>query len=81
MESFLLKPSHVYIDFVGQTPDEKANDGLVSVKSASWTPLAEGPWTTADHLSEVGYSLSSPTLASTFDHISAYRRILARAGG
>lgn len=80
MDSFLLKPSHLYIDLTGQTPDEKANDGLVSVKSASLTPLAEGPWATADHMSEVGYNLSSPTLASTFDHISAYRRILARAG-
>jgi triacylglycerol lipase len=79
MESFLLRPSHVYIDFVGQTPDERANDGLVSVKSASLSALAEEPWTTADHLSEVGYNLSSPTLTSAFDHIPAYRRILARA--
>jgi triacylglycerol lipase len=79
MESFLLKPSHMFIDFVGHTPDGKANDGLVTVESASWTPLAESPWPT-DHIGEVGYSLSSPTLASTFDHIAAYRRILARAG-
>jgi triacylglycerol lipase len=64
MESFLLKPSHVYIDFVGQAPDEKANDGLVTVKSASWVPLAEGPWATADHMSEVGYNLSSLRLES-----------------
>ena len=80
MESFLLKPSHFFIDFVGQTPGDKVSDGLVSVRSASWVPLAEGPWTTADHLSEVGYNLSSPTLASAFDHIGTYRRILARAG-
>lgn len=80
MESFLLKPSHVFIDFVGQTPDEKMNDGLVSVKSASWTALAEKAWTTADHISEVGYNLSSLSLASGFDHIAAYRRILTRAG-
>jgi triacylglycerol lipase len=79
MESFILKPSHVYIDAVGQTPDEKTNDGLVSVRSASLTPLAEPAWPT-DHLGEVGYNLSSLTLASTFDHIAAYRRILARAG-
>jgi triacylglycerol lipase len=79
MASFLLKPSHVYIEFVGRTPDEKANDGLVSVQSASWTPLAGAPWPT-DHLGEVGYDLSSPTLVSAFDHIAAYRRLLARAG-
>jgi hypothetical protein len=75
----LLKPSHVYIEIVRRTPDEKANDGLVSVQSASWTPLAEAPWPT-DHLGEVGYDLSSPTLVSAFDHIAAYRRLLARAG-
>jgi triacylglycerol lipase len=79
MESFILKPSHLYIDAVGQTSDEKTNDGLVSVQSASWTPLAEPSWPT-DHLGEVGYNLSSPTLATTFDHVAAYHRILARAG-
>jgi hypothetical protein len=80
MESFVLKPTHFLIDYVGQTADEKSNDGLVSVKSASWIPLAEPRWPAADHISEVGYNLSSPTLSSDFDHISAYRRILARAG-
>ena len=79
MESFILKPSHIYIGTVGQTADEKANDGLVSVKSAALTPLAEPAWPT-DHIGEVGYNLSSPMLASAFDHIGAYRRILARAG-
>jgi triacylglycerol lipase len=79
MESFILKPSRMYIETVGQTPDERANDGLVSVKSAAWTPLAEPAWPT-DHIGEVGYNLSSPTLASAFDHIGAYHRILARAG-
>ena len=68
----LLKPAHAYIDLVGQTADDKANDGMVSVKSAAWTPLAEAAWPT-DHLGEVGYD-------PTFDHIAAYRRILARAG-
>lgn len=77
--SFLLIPSHLYIEHVGQTPDAKANDGLVTVRSASWTTLAEAPWPT-DHLGEVGYDLSSPTLVSAFDHIAAYRRILLRAG-
>jgi triacylglycerol lipase len=79
MESFLLKPSHLYIQSVGQTDEDQANDGLVSLRSASWTPLTEPPWPT-DHLGEVGYNLSAPTLSSTFDHIAAYRRILARAG-
>lgn len=80
MESFLLKAPHLYIGLVGQSGDERANDGLVSVRSASWLPLAEPVWTNADHISEVGYNLSSPTLVSAFDHIGAYRRILARAG-
>ena len=79
MESFILKPFHILIETTGQTADDKANDGLVSVKSAAWTPLAEPPWPT-DHIGEVGYNLSSPTLASTFDHIAAYRRVLSRAG-
>ena len=76
----LLQLSHWYIDSVGQTPDDKANDCLVSVKSASLIPLAEATWPT-DHFGEVGYSLTNPpTFASPFDHISAYRRILSRAG-
>jgi hypothetical protein len=49
------------------------------VESATWVPLSEPPWATADHLSEVGYNLSLPTLAPSFDRIAAYRRILARA--
>ena len=79
MESFLLKPPHVYIDLTGNSPEAKKNDGLVSVQSASWTPLAELEWPT-DHIGEIGYNLSSPTLASAFNHIAAYHRILARAG-
>lgn len=80
LESVLLTPLRAYIALVGQSPDGQTNDCLVSVKSASWMPLAEGPWTTADHLSEVGYCLNPPAFISTFEHISAYRRILARAG-
>jgi triacylglycerol lipase len=80
LESVLLAPLRAYITSVGQSPDEQANDCLVSVKSASWMPLAEGPWTTADHFSEVGHTLNPPTFVSAFDHIAAYRRILARAG-
>ena len=79
MEAFFLKPSHFYIGLVGNTADEKANDGLVSVASASWTPLAEPPWN-ANHFGEVGYNISLAGNASTFDHIAAYRRVLARAG-
>ncbi len=79
MESFLLKGSHAYIELTGVTQDAKANDGLVSVQSASWTPLVELPWPT-DHLGEVGYNLSAPDLVSSFDHLAAYRRILSHAG-
>ena len=79
MESFFLKPAHFYIGLVGNTPEENANDGMVSVASASWTPLAEPPWNT-DHFGEVGYNFSLAGSGSIFDHIAAYRRVLARAG-
>jgi triacylglycerol esterase/lipase EstA (alpha/beta hydrolase family) len=80
LESLLLTPFRDHIASVGGTPDEKANDGLVSVKSASWTPLAEPAWNAADHVSEIGHTLNPPSFTSAFDHIAAYRRILARVG-
>jgi hypothetical protein len=80
LESLALMALRDWIASVGHTPEEKANDGLVSVKSASWMPLAEPPWDTADHASELGHTLNPPTFISAFDHIAAYRRILARAG-
>ncbi len=66
-----------YIRNVGQAPDERDNDGLVSLASASWKPLAEAPWP-ADHLGEVGHSLTPPSFASSFPHLEALRRVIAR---
>jgi len=80
LESLFLTAFRDHIASVGETADEKANDGLVSVKSASWTPLAEPAWDTADHASEIGHTLNPPTFISAFDHIATYRRIFARAG-
>lgn len=78
VESLPLGLTHAYIRHVGQTPDERENDGLVSVASASWKPLAEPPWPT-DHLGEVGHSLHPPRFVSRFDHLAAMRRVVARA--
>src|SRR5262245_57608250 len=80
IESTLLKATHVYIRRAGRTPDEQGNDGLVSVASASWKPLAEAPWP-ADHLGEVGHNLTPPSFASEFPHLEAFGRVIARATG
>jgi triacylglycerol lipase len=77
-ESYLIKPLHLYIQYRGQNEEAKANDGLVSVASASWKPLAEDPWPT-DHLGEVGHSLNPPAFIPTFGHIEAFRRVVQRA--
>lgn len=77
VESFILRPNHLYLESIASTPEERANDGLVTVASASWMPLAEPAWA-ADHISEVGYNLHSPTLASSFDHLGAIQRIVER---
>ncbi len=77
-ESYPLRLTSAYIREVGQALDERENDGLVSVASASWKPLAEPPWPT-DHFGEVGHSLSPPSFVSSFPHLEALRRIIARA--
>jgi triacylglycerol lipase len=77
-EAYLLRLAGAYIRDVGQTPAEQENDGLVSVASASWKPLAEAPWP-ADHLGEVGHSLTPPRFASRFPHLEALRRVIERA--
>jgi hypothetical protein len=43
MASFLLKPSHVFIDFAGQTPDEKANDGIGQRQVSILDPISRSP--------------------------------------
>lgn len=76
IESFLLRSNHLYLSSIGKTPEDKANDGLVTVASASWTPLAEAPWPT-DHIGEVGHCLDTPPrFASSFDHLSAIARVI-----
>ena len=77
--SYLLQLTSAYIRNAGQAEDERENDGLVSVASASWKPLAESPWPT-DHLGEVGHSLTPPSFASSFPHLEALRRVIERAG-
>ena len=77
-QAFLLRMTSAYIREVGQTPEERDNDGLVSVASAAWRPLAEPPWPT-DHLGEVGHSLAPPRFASSFPHLEALRRVVRRA--
>jgi hypothetical protein len=77
-EAYLLRMTSRFICEVGRTPEERANDGLVSVASAAWQPLAEPPWPT-DHLGEVGHSLAPPRFASCFPHLEALRRVIARA--
>jgi triacylglycerol lipase len=77
-DAYPLRVTAAYIRKVGQSPDERDNDGLVSVASASWKPLAEAPWP-ADHLAEVGHSLVPPDFASPFPHLEALRRVIGRA--
>jgi triacylglycerol lipase len=77
-EAYLLRMTSGFIRDVGRTPEERDNDGLVSVASAAWMPLAEPPWPT-DHLGEVGHSLVPPRFASCFPHLEALRRVIARA--
>jgi hypothetical protein len=79
-DAYLLRVTAAYIRHVGRARDERDNDGLVSVASASWKTLAEAPWP-ADHLGQVGHSLSPPHFASRFAHLEALRRVIARATG
>lgn len=77
--SIRLMPQHLYIDSIGVTDDERTNDGVVSVASAIWGEFI-ARWPT-DHLGEVGHrdTLSALlTLQSSFDHIAAFRDVIAR---
>jgi triacylglycerol lipase len=74
--SIFLRLTHDYIANNANTPDEKINDGVVSLASAKWpTELVEGPWD-ADHFALVGHKLG---VLSPFDHIDAYRRVVKNA--
>ena len=79
-EAYPLRATSAYIRNAGRIREERENDGLVSVASASWRPLAEPPWS-ADHLGEVGHSLTPPSFAAAFPHLEALRRIVGRATG
>jgi triacylglycerol lipase len=70
----LLFATQVYI----QTR-EGANDGMVSVKSATWpNQLAEPAWD-ADHFGEVGYALNVPDLTTSFPFLATIARVVQRA--
>lgn len=77
--SLALLPTFELIKSRGGTADEKNNDGVVSLSSARWpTELAESPWR-ADHLAQIGHNLDSFDLVSTFDHKTAFARVVERA--
>jgi hypothetical protein len=77
--SFLLLPTHTYIESRGSTDEERANDGLVSVASAKFPgDLVEAPWA-ADHLGEVGHNLNTFDQKLTFDHLAAFDRVIQNA--
>ena len=76
--SAVLLPAQLFIRLRGSTPGEQDNDGVVSVASASWLPLAEPPWT-SDHLGVIGYDLDRPDLKTSFDYQGAIGRVVARA--
>ncbi len=65
----------------GLDPINNVNDGMVSVRSARWGEF-QG-CVPADHFDEVGQIAHTGALASGFDHIAFYRRIVtdARAAG
>jgi triacylglycerol lipase len=65
----------------GLDPIENVNDGLVSVRSARWG-VFQG-CVPADHFDEVGQIARVGPIASGFDHLAFYRRIVddLRAAG
>jgi triacylglycerol lipase len=72
----LLYPTHVYVK-----TREGANDGLVSVTSATWPEKLAGPPWDADHFAETGYDLNRPGLTTPFPFLAAIAGIVQRAIG
>jgi hypothetical protein len=71
LSSAILFATHVLI-----RASEGDNDGMVSVRSATWpSGLAENNWTDA----EIGYDLNRPDLTTPFDFQGAIARIVKRA--
>ena len=76
-DTLALQPAHHYLESIGETDDERANDGVVSVASAIWGEFITR-WPT-DHLGEVGHVYGLlPALHPSFDHIAAIRDVVAR---
>lgn len=65
----------------GLDPLHNVNDGMVSVRSARWGEF-QG-CVAADHFDEIGQIAHTGAIASGFDHLAFYRRIVsdARAAG
>jgi uncharacterized SAM-dependent methyltransferase len=78
LTNIFLKPSHAYLQHVGQTAEEKQNDGMVTIASAAHNGLTEPPWEGADHVTEVGWQLNRLGFKSEFDHAGAIARIVHR---
>lgn len=77
--SWVLSLTQQFIQLRGGTPQERDNDGVVSVASASWPgPLVEAAWPT-DHFGEIGYDLNSPPFKTSFPYQAAFDRVVARA--
>jgi triacylglycerol lipase len=77
--SLALLPTFELIKSRGKTDEERTNDGVVSLSSARWpADLVEPAWP-ADHLAQIGHNLDTLDLHSTFDHKTAFARIIQRA--
>ena len=77
--SLALLATYEFIKSRGRTDDEKTNDRVVSLNSARWPiDLVEPPWL-ADHLAQIGHDLDTLDLHSSFDHKTAFERIVHRA--
>ncbi len=75
--NFFLKPTHAYLQYLGRTPDEVQNDGMVTLASARHNGLTEPPWA-ADHVSEIGWQIDRPGFKGDFDYFTAIDRIIQR---
>jgi triacylglycerol lipase len=72
--NLVLAPSHRIIARTGAA----ANDGLVSVESATWGESPEEPWP-ADHADEIGHDLNQGRNARpAFDYRARYRATVER---
>lgn len=78
LSNIFLKPTHSYLEHVGQTPDEVGNDGMVTLASAKHNDFTEPPWTAADHITEVGWQIDRPLFKADFDYQDAVARIVSR---